>query len=141
MNSIGFMQGRLSPIIDGKIQAFPWNFWKDEMFTAVENKLNLMEWTLDHKDLMKNPIITKKGQDFVNDFIKNNDFQIYSLTGDCFMQAPLWKLDECNYKNLYAEFKTVVRACNYIGIKIIVIPCVDFASFENIDHEDRFNIC
>ena len=28
------MQGRLSPLVDGKIQAFPWNYWKQEFKIA-----------------------------------------------------------------------------------------------------------
>ena len=32
---IGFMQGRLSPQVDGKIQAFPWVHWRDEQLVDV----------------------------------------------------------------------------------------------------------
>ena len=28
---IGLMQGRLSAMVDGKIQAFPWNEWHEEI--------------------------------------------------------------------------------------------------------------
>ena len=28
MNRTGFMQGRLSSIVDGKIQSFPWEEWE-----------------------------------------------------------------------------------------------------------------
>ena len=30
-NHVGFMQGRLSPMVDGKIQAFPWGHWQEEL--------------------------------------------------------------------------------------------------------------
>jgi len=30
-NRIGFMQGRLSPQVNGKIQAFPWSHWQSEL--------------------------------------------------------------------------------------------------------------
>lgn len=43
---IGFMQGRLSPVVDGKIQAFPWGHWEDEFRLANGHGLSLMEWTL-----------------------------------------------------------------------------------------------
>ena len=29
---IGFMQGRLSELVDGRIQAFPWDSWQTEFF-------------------------------------------------------------------------------------------------------------
>ena len=31
---IGFMQGRLSPLIGGKIQSFPWDNWECEFAIA-----------------------------------------------------------------------------------------------------------
>ena len=32
--SIGFMQGRLSKIVDNKIQSFPWESWEEEFRLA-----------------------------------------------------------------------------------------------------------
>ena len=34
---IGFMQGRLSPMVNGKIQAFPYETWKNEFAIAKLN--------------------------------------------------------------------------------------------------------
>ncbi len=61
-NRIGFMQGRLSPLVDGRIQAFPWTAWKDEFPIAAQNGLRLMEWTLDQDRLYENPLLTEQGQ-------------------------------------------------------------------------------
>ena len=54
MYQIGFMQGRLSEVVDGKIQAFPWRLWQEEFRQAREIEIALMEWTLDQDDLYKN---------------------------------------------------------------------------------------
>ena len=35
---IGFMQGRLSEIVDDKIQAFPWLEWENEFLFSPKNK-------------------------------------------------------------------------------------------------------
>ena len=59
---IGFIQGRLSPIVGGKIQAFPWNNWEKEFEIACKNNFKIMEWTLDQLDLDENPLMTKDGQ-------------------------------------------------------------------------------
>jgi hexulose-6-phosphate isomerase len=45
MNEIGFMQGRLCAPVDGKIQAFPWDHWRDEFPLAQRFGFPLMEWT------------------------------------------------------------------------------------------------
>ena len=46
IENIGFMQGRLSPQINNRIQSFPINHWEKELQIASENDLYLMEWTL-----------------------------------------------------------------------------------------------
>ena len=52
------MQGRLSPIVDGRIQAFPWDHWRAEFPAAEGLGLGLVEWTLDHERLGQNPLMT-----------------------------------------------------------------------------------
>ena len=72
--SIGFMQGRLSPLVDGRIQAFPWNYWKEEFQIARDYTFNMMEWTLDQERLYENPLLTKEGQSTIQKLCR--DFQI-----------------------------------------------------------------
>ena len=59
---IGFMQGRLTPSIDGKIQSFPWNSWKDEFQISQSLNLRLMEWTLDYSNIYNNPMMLVDGK-------------------------------------------------------------------------------
>ena len=59
---VGFMQGRLSPIINGKIQEFPWDNWRREFEVGASLGFNIMEWTLDQEHLYQSPLMTKKGQ-------------------------------------------------------------------------------
>ena len=56
------MQGRLSPIVDGKIQAFPKDYWQSEFPIAEKLGIAAMEWTLDQEELYKNPIMNAPGQ-------------------------------------------------------------------------------
>ena len=86
------MQGRLSPIVNGKIQEFPWNNWQKEFIEASTLGFDLMEWTLDQSCLFDNPLMTKQGQVEINTLSNTYGIKIPSLTGDCFMQAPFWKL-------------------------------------------------
>ena len=89
--NIGFIQGRLSPIVDNKIQAFPWDHWEDEFSIANQLGLKLMEWTLDYEKLYKNPLLTNEGQKTIQGLTKKYNIKIPSLTGDCFMQKPFLK--------------------------------------------------
>ena len=60
MNKVGFMQGRLSPIVDNKIQAFPFDHWEKEFSIAKELGIKCMEWTLDYPNLRCNPLLLNK---------------------------------------------------------------------------------
>ena len=88
---VGFMQGRLSDVIDGRIQVFPWRCWQEEFLKAQRHDLRLIEWTLDQDRLYENPLLTSAGQYEIGELCRRHGVSIRSLTGDCFMQAPFWK--------------------------------------------------
>jgi len=134
--TIGFMQGRLSPIIDGKIQAFPWNFWEDEFLIANKIGLKIMEWTLDYERIYENPIMLADGQKKILKLCKDYEISIESLTADCFMQNPFWKSKGVENNILKSTFIDVINSAISIGIKFIVVPLVDNGSIENDDQEN-----
>ena len=51
MNKIGFMQGRLSKLVNNQIQAFPFKNWLNEFPLANKLGISCMEWTLDYPKL------------------------------------------------------------------------------------------
>jgi L-ribulose-5-phosphate 3-epimerase len=59
MIKVGIMQGRLSQPINGKIQSFPKDTWREEFHLAKKIGFDLIEWVLDD-DLTSNPIIDKE---------------------------------------------------------------------------------
>ena len=136
-NRIGFMQGRLSPIIDGKIQSFPWNNWKEEFIVGDKNNFHLLEWTLDQVNLYKNPLLSIKGRVDIKNLSTKHKIKIPSLTGDCFMQAPFWKAYGETLKELEKDFLNISKACKELDISFIVIPIVDNGSIENKKQEDH----
>ena len=139
MYKIGFMQGRLSEVIDGKIQAFPWQFWKEEFERASEIDIPLMEWTLDQLDLYSNPLMTADGQEKIIQLSEYNGVKIPSLTGDCFMQEPFWKATTDNRQALIADFNAIVCACGSLNIQTIVVPLVDNGALTS-NQEEKYLI-
>ncbi len=133
---IGFMQGRLSDIVDGKIQAFPWNNWKKEFCDAKKIDIKNIEWTLDQKDLYKNPIMSVKGRSDIKSLCSKFSIKIPSLTGDCFMQAPFWKANKRLEKIYKRDFKEIIKSCNDLDINIIVLPLVDAGSIDSQKQEN-----
>ena len=132
---IGFMQGRLSPIINGRIQEFPWGSWRQEFGIASSLGFSLMEWTLDQDRLSESPLMTQKGQLDILKLSSSYGIKIPSLTGDCFMQSPFWKLYGIEKRNRQKDLKAILSSCEKVGIKQIVIPLVDGGRVDNIDQE------
>lgn len=133
---IGFMQGRLSPIVDGRIQSFPWNTWQREFVDASRLGFSLIEWTLDQDDLYQNPLLMAEGRAEIMGLCARYGVEIPSLTGDCFMQQPFWRAPPEKSQSLMRDFISIARACQEIGAKLLVVPLVDNGSIESRDQED-----
>ena len=138
---IGFIQGRLSPMSDGKIQAFPWQYWEDEFDIGAKYNWHIMEWTLDADTLYENPLMTNIGRERIVELCAKTDFVIPSLTGDFFMQKPFFKeKDFLLAEKLFSDLIAVVEACGKIGINILVLPLVDNGRIENLQQQEKLLI-
>ncbi len=135
LNRIGFMQGRLSPLVDGRIQAFPWTHWRDEFPAAEALGLGMLEWTLDHERFRENPLLTDAGQREIAELTRRHGVRPVSLTGDIFMQAPFWRTAGSERATRLAELDLVLDACAAAGIGIVVVPLVDAGAMASSDHE------
>ena len=130
------MQGRLSPLVDGRIQAFPWESWTGEFPVAEKCGLRLMEWTLDQDRLFENPLLTPAGQGEIRKLGLRHGIGIPSLTCDCFMQAPFWKAEAEQGKALKKDFVAIADACAVVGINMIVVPLVDNGRLDTGEQEE-----
>jgi len=135
---IGFMQGRLSPIVNGKIQAFPWDCWQQEFKIACNNGFRIMEWTLDQDRLYDNPVMTTEGQQEIRELSSQYEISISSLTGDCFMQAPFYKVVGKDRESLLQDLQNIITSCDLLGVEFIVFPLVDNGRLENSEQEKSF---
>jgi L-ribulose-5-phosphate 3-epimerase len=122
---IGFMQGRLSPIIENRIQAFPRFSWEDEFEKATSLGMNLMEWTIDSIEFQSNPLLTTEGRIRIQDLCDNHKFFIPSVTCDYFMENPFWKP---GVVNIYSDLLLIIQGMSEIKAQILVIPLVDNSS-------------
>lgn len=136
MNNIGFMQGRFSPIENGKIQSFPWNHWRDEFNIAHQCDFQIMEWTLDADRLKSNPIMSSKTRKEIYRLASDTNIRIESLTGDCFMQEPFYKTKGIKHKILLEIFERVLEASGEMGIKYVVLPLVDNGRIDEVWQSD-----
>jgi hexulose-6-phosphate isomerase len=133
---IGFMQGRLSPMVNGMIQAFPDMHWRDEFATAADLGFSRMEWTLDHAQLAQNPFFTEAGREEIRGLSHRYGVAVSSITGDCFMQAPFWKTSGPARDALIDTAGDVIRHGARVGARIVVVPLVDNGSIDNANDEE-----
>ena len=125
---LGVMQGRLSPQIGSKIQAFPELFWKAEFFLAEAIGLECVEWTLDFEGIYDNPIISDTST--VLDFKILTNVSIPSLTYDVGMQKPLIVDGLIDFTQVEL-LGLVLDKIKKVGVEILVLPLVDNSSIKN----------
>lgn len=133
---IGFMQGRLSPLIDGKIQAFPWPYWQDEFPLAERLGFPLMEWTLDQDRLHENPLMTSEGRAEIRSLMARHGVRVLSCTGDCFMQAPFYKAQGRERQSRLDDLGRVIESCADLGVAYLVMPLEDNGRLEDDRQEE-----
>ncbi len=122
---IGFIQGRLSPIANNRIQQFPWNSWQNEFDIASRIDMKFIEWTIDSFKFYENPLIKFDKSQEINSIAKKNNVFIPSVTCDYFMENPPWKTD----LNLVKKgIISILQGMKKISSKILVIPLVDNSS-------------
>ncbi len=135
LKKIGIMQGRLSLPLGKKIQAFPSSTWKNEFEIANKLSIKFIEWTLDYKNLSKNPLLLSSGQKKIKKLSKKYKVKVNSITGDCFMQRPFWKARKSYKKKLLLDLKKIISSASKLKIKFLVIPLVDQGSIKNYNQK------
>lgn len=136
MNKIGIMQGRLSPPVNERIQAFPVNFWEVEFKKASKIGFNCIEWIFD--TLSPNPILDKMEIRKIDKLSSEFNVSINSLCADYFMEKKLFNLPENEISSNLDTLETLIENCSELEINIIEIPLVDSSSIKNELFEKEF---
>ncbi len=117
----GVMQGRLLPKYKGRYQAHPLGYWQEEFFIAAKFGLDIIEFILDYEDAEKNPILFDP--DSICKIIEKTGVKVKSVCADYFMEAPVYSNPDSS-----AILERLIRNASIVGIRDIVIPCVDKSS-------------
>jgi hexulose-6-phosphate isomerase len=130
-SNIGIMQGRLSPRVNGKIQAFPFENWMREFQSAKELGFSSIEWIVENP-LILNPLFSEDGANLIVELIKSTGVKIEFICADIFMENPIINQEDVliRSKNLINK---LINYGNKIGAKCIEIPFVDNSSLQNKD--------
>jgi L-ribulose-5-phosphate 3-epimerase len=130
--NIGIMQGRLSPMINNQIQAFPYEYWEKEFKIASENNIHSIEWVIDEYE---NPIIYDTQISEIKKLSSKYNVKINSLCCDFFMNNLLFRISKDKQRENILVLKKLIKNAYTLGIKILEIPLVDSSSIKNEEEE------
>jgi L-ribulose-5-phosphate 3-epimerase len=136
-NEIGIMQGRLSPRIDGKIQAYPANSWQKEFEIAQEIGYAAIEWIVE-KPVEKNALMTDSGKSEIKKLIASTGVRIDYVCADIFMQQPLVRMTEDTKAQNKKYLAKILKNTKEVGAIGVEIPFVDNSSIKNEKEKQEF---
>lgn len=131
---IGIMQGRLSQMINGRIQAFPYEYWEKEFKIASEINIKSIEWIIDE---YKNPITNEKKIIKIKNLMSKYNVEINSVCCDFFMDNLLFRISKDEQRKNILVFKKLIKNAHTLGIKILELPLVDSSSIKNEEEEEE----
>jgi L-ribulose-5-phosphate 3-epimerase len=127
---IGIMQGRLSPRIDGKIQAHPAKTWQKEFEIAQEIGYAAIEWIVE-KPLEGNALMSKSGMQQIKEIILKTGVRIDFICADIFMQQPLIRMSQEIREENKEHLKNILVSAKEVGAIGVEIPFVDASSIKS----------
>jgi hexulose-6-phosphate isomerase len=129
-NEIGIMQGRLSPRVDGKIQAYPASTWQKEFEIAQEIGYAAIEWIVE-KPVETNSLMTDSGKAEIKKVIALTGVRIDYVCADIFMQQPLVRMTEETKSQNKEYLASILKNAKEVGAIGVEIPFVDNSSIKN----------
>jgi len=134
LTGIGIMQGRLVPRYKNRYQAFPVDYWSAEFFIAKEIGLRYVEFILDHETAEKNPLMSEAGLKQIQDAIGESGGRVKTICADYFMARPFHSAHTDESEQV---LKILIENSSRLGVRDIVIPCVDQSSMKTEDDQKR----
>jgi hexulose-6-phosphate isomerase len=136
VNRIGIMQGRLLPVIDGRIQAFPWQHWPEEFTTAQRLGFDSIEFVFEGPNHERHPLLTADGVEDIRRRIEAAGVGVSAVCADYFMSNPLFRGSHGERRERLDTLAQLVAGADQVGAGCVEIPCVDASSLASIDEEN-----
>ena len=125
------MQGRLLPKYRNEYQSHPVLFWEKEFEIANKIGLKHIEFIFDNNNPHLNPLMNYDGIKKIKKKIKKNKIFVKNICADYFMAKPISNIDQFSFNENIETFKILVKNSSLLGVKDIIIPCVDNSSLNS----------
>ncbi|MBM3852002.1 MAG: sugar phosphate isomerase/epimerase [Verrucomicrobia bacterium] len=133
---IGIMQGRLSPPVGGRIQAFPAATWHAEFELAAKLGLASIEWIVE-SPLPSNPLMTAAGAADVRTVVQRTGVAVDFVIADYFMESPFVRMSASTAEHNRTVLATLLEHAAKLGARGVEIPCVDASEIRTRAEEDE----
>jgi hexulose-6-phosphate isomerase len=128
VNRIGIMQGRLSPPVSDRIQAFPISSWRHEFSLAREAGLDCIEWIYETVNDGGNPIASDEGIKEIRQLSETTRVEVNSICADYFMEQRLVEPGGGRNVESVLHLQWLIGRAGDLGARHIVLPFVDVSS-------------
>lgn len=137
MHKIGIIQGRLLPMVDGRIQAFPRDNWELEFPLAAEIGYGCIELTIEMASYNLHPVRTMQGRRHLSKLSHSHGVGLAGLCCDVFMERPITSANPDSYAFSLAMMETLIRDSAELGLPMIEVPVMGDNSLRNSQGRDR----
>ncbi len=132
---LAIMQGRLTPPVEARIQAFPREQWASEFPNAAAAGLDAVEWIYDAYGVGANPLDTPDGISAIHSLSTAHKVAVRSMCADYFMDFTFVRATEEERAERIARLIALMDQARGIGVSRVVLPFVDSSAIR--DEADR----
>src|SRR5580692_5966069 len=105
LRHLAIMQGRLLPPVEGRIQAFPREYWDQEFPRAAAAGLSAIEWIYDSYGLGSNPLETAAGVARMSVLADEYGVAVRSICADYFMDFAFVRANDAERAARFAHLE------------------------------------
>jgi len=133
---IGIMQGRLSPPVNGRIQAFPLAHWREEFVEASKLGFSSIEWIFE-SPIDSNPLWQNQGRNELSVVCRQSGVRVPFVCADYFMEVPLVRMSAAALDSNRQVLAALIDYAAALDVRGIEIPCVDASAIRSLVEEDE----
>lgn len=133
--SIGILQGRLTPSVNGKLQCFPYGRWEEEFGWAGGCGLDAIELLYEPEPNPENPLQTSEGFGRLRRVIDRTGVRVGSICMDYLMRFPLHR--EGTASMAKEAILTAVAKAKSLAAHSLVLPFFEEAEIQGPQQLER----
>ena len=123
----GIMQGRLLPALNGRLQGFPGDNWRQEFDLAARMSLINIEWIYEEENESLNPLVNGRIEE-IREAIDSTGVRVPSVCADYFMDRPWIRAGRWDRLELSRKLVRLVEAAAALGSGCVDLPFLDSSS-------------